>query len=1237
MTDSPSQTELTATRSRDPRPRRWPRRLAILAIISLTLVYFLPTLVVISPFRQNVIAWATADLNGGLTIDSLSVGWLSPIRAQGIRLVDAQGEMVAQVDQLVTSNRLIDFLRRNDYGQIQITGPSINLQVDGQTSNLEQVLAAYMSDTSDAQAEVPQMKLVVVDGSLRLRRLGATDEWNFAPIELTAELGGATAPLIVDLSLTAADTDRSGNVAMSIQADPGRTRLTGSLWQARVQANHFPIQSTEALLQRMVGPVAVRGNMQGTVEVALDLENWQATVSTDRFDVADVAVSAPQWMGSDVIHLQHIVTIGQVTATPSVVEADRFRLETDFANFAVDGVFDLRELAQLSKQGRLPRSPFEVQGQVDLAQLARLLPDTAGLRSDVVLNAGTATLQASTRSQGEIQRMTFNLEAANINATQSNRQILWNQPLRVVGTVSENNGHLLVEKLSVDSDFVQLLGSGTVEAGNATIKGNLSQLTHQVGQFIQLEEFDLAGELDGRLNWQQSSSDNEPYQLTCDLIIDDPAVQLPQRRQWQSERVRLHTKTIASVSVDGQVGIEGGELIIQMGNEQLSASLTEPIDNLFESGPVRLVARMTGQLEQWRSHADFILPLPECQVRGDLTLSGVVHLQESRIQLGQLDGSVQGFEFQAFGALIQQPRMIASGNAEVDLATGEMRISQCNLAGSAVAAATDSLVIQTQPHFQLKTDVAYQADVNKVSSWFGYCAPGDDYQWNGLAEGQIQIQPRNQQVLDCQLTSTINNLVIYQKSAPPIQAANRAATQLVNSREHSYSELWREPKLVLNTRAAVPTNLSNVRLAGTRIDSKLAELQGHGVVSDLTGRLDTVLKGQWKPKWPEINQLIAKNTGRVIAFNGSQWRPFEIMGPLLPQSADSVAWVNPELSARTSVSWNQAELLRLKIEPSIMDVQLDRSVVYLSSASEGIVGQIMQVSPWIDLSGPEPLMNAEKGVLLDNLNVENHYIRDWLKYVAPVVADATSIRGNVTVTTDGFQIPLFQPERMTARGTVKLNDLQVGPGPISNQLLPMVDRFLAIFKPSESGFSAQQSWMALKQQTIPYVIQDGRVYHEGLVLRYKDVSIATKGSIGFDQTMDVEAEIPIQEKWLGREAWMAALKGQSVSIPIAGQLSQPKLNSKSFGDMTSRLLKNTTNAALNNVVTEQLQNAQSQFNEKVGKELNKVQGGLDQFQKGINQKLQRESDKLQEDIFGGLNRLLKGESQHKKKQSDPDR
>ena len=49
------------------------------------------------------------------------------------------------------------------------------------------------------------------------------------------------------------------------------------------------------------------------------------------------------------------------------------------------------------------------------------------------------------------------------------------------------------------------------------------------------------------------------------------------------------------------------------------------------------------------------------------------------------------------------------------------------------------------------------------------------------------------------------------------------------------------------------------------------------------------------------------------------------------------------------------------------------------------------------------------------------------------------------------------------------------------------------------------------------------------------------------------AEIPIQAEWLGNNKTLQSLKGQLISIPIAGTLSKPKLDPRVFAKLTQQL------------------------------------------------------------------------------------
>ncbi len=152
-----------------PTYRKWPRRLLILLVGLGLFVYFLPSLIGLGPIRQRVLDWALADLNGQAQVESVSLGWFSPIELRNLELVDKAGKRVAQVDQIATSQRLIDFLTSDKLGRIDIVKPVIHLVLTREGSNLESLLAPYLqSETDTDSTTLPPLEVSITDGTLQL-------------------------------------------------------------------------------------------------------------------------------------------------------------------------------------------------------------------------------------------------------------------------------------------------------------------------------------------------------------------------------------------------------------------------------------------------------------------------------------------------------------------------------------------------------------------------------------------------------------------------------------------------------------------------------------------------------------------------------------------------------------------------------------------------------------------------------------------------------------------------------------------------------------------------------------------------------------------------------------------------------------------------------------------------------------------------------------------------------------
>ena len=95
-------------------------------------------------------------------------------------------------------------------------------------------------------------------------------------------------------------------------------------------------------------------------------------------------------------------------------------------------------------------------------------------------------------------------------------------------------------------------------------------------------------------------------------------------------------------------------------------------------------------------------------------------------------------------------------------------------------------------------------------------------------------------------------------------------------------------------------------------------------------------------------------------------------------------------------------------------------------------------------------------------------------------------------------------------------------------------------------------------QPVQLTVADGRVFQKGLnVPINKDAAIAMEGSVGFDESLDLRASVPITKGMLGSAAGLDDLVGDGkVTVPIAGTVSHPRVNQQALQVAIRDLAKN---------------------------------------------------------------------------------
>lgn len=184
-----------------------------------------------------------------------------------------------------------------------------------------------------------------------------------------------------------------------------------------------------------------------------------------------------------------------------------------------------------------------------------------------------------------------------------------------------------------------------------------------------------------------------------------------------------------------------------------------------------------------------------------------------------------------------------------------------------------------------------------------------------------------------------------------------------------------------------------------------------------------------------------------------------------------------------------------------------------------------------------PHLIVKQCKLLDRTELTPGLCNDVLQYVLPPLAGATSPEGAVSVDLKEGAIPLDEPRRLTLGGALTIHDVSVGPGVLTESLTDLL-----------ATLQAPSRFQLADNSVVKFAVADERVTHEGLEFGVPQVRVRTEGSVGFDQTLDVVAEVILALGENAERPILTALGNQNLRVPIRGTFAEPKVE---LGEMAA--------------------------------------------------------------------------------------
>jgi len=251
------------------------------------------------------------------------------------------------------------------------------------------------------------------------------------------------------------------------QADRGRIEATAELrWNEVDQVEPassgsvslvtkgLPLEMATWWIERLSPGTELSGRMTSALQCEWTAEGVgtapsmkiEGNVHTD-----DLVLASP-WLGNDRLRLASLDIPCRISQDGSRVEISQLDVDCDVGKLAVQGAIDMTDgmFASLGSEA------YELEGQLDLARLSQLLPETLRIREGTQITEGDVTIRLVSDQQSGAGKWTGRIETSRLTAVNGTKQITWDDPLLVTFDARQGDKGFLVDELRCEASFLEL-------------------------------------------------------------------------------------------------------------------------------------------------------------------------------------------------------------------------------------------------------------------------------------------------------------------------------------------------------------------------------------------------------------------------------------------------------------------------------------------------------------------------------------------------------------------------------------------------------------------------------------------------------------------------------------------------------------------------------------------------------------------------------------------------------------
>lgn len=1153
------------------------RKLLKLLVLLVIVIGVLPIIVAKTPLRHVLLSLALPGDAVNVTIGDASLNWIGTPSLSAVDVRDASGDTLLAAESIRIDRTPLNLaMNANDLGTIEIVRPTIRLKVRPDGSNLEdainKLLVKFSSASTKPTAETgatptPAAVIQLVEGTILIDDVATARHWRVQNVNVQfdtrvmAGSGNGTFNGDITVSDRGGVPMPAGRFTLSIKpGDGGNVQLT-------FRADQIALAIAEPWLRRYATGSELSGTLNGEATAAWSAN--QRALPNDLTSVGSLSIdrldtTSPALLG-DRIRLARLELPWRLTAQPGALVVQDLQLRSDVGQVALRGRLDPTARA---------RHDLELRGSVDVAKLAAMLPRALRIRKDTRIESGTVEIAGGFKPGPDGETITGSVTTSQLAATNAGKPLQWDQPVSADFAISRTGGVIALDSLRCDSKFLRVEAKGTPQQLSANAYFDLNALSEQLGQFVDLSGVQLAGTGSAQIVWQQPA--NDKFAATATSELSQLRVSMGDGAVWAEPQLTIRAEAGGAIdpTTHQPSRIDAAQLQVNGQGDQLDAKLISQVDLTKSTAIFPVAIRSSGSIARWLTRVrPWFAPDP-WKIDGASEFTANVRVAGNAFEASDTKLVVKDLRAASPEWNISESRIEFAGDARWDGAKSEFAARSAQLVSSTVAlAAKDVRYNGSQPGAgQLSGAAAFRADVARLASWRTLPNQTATYRPSGEFTGNIRFAQQSGRITG-EITATGQNLMLASLSTST--PANRGAA--------GYQTIWQEPRLTVQSATSYDSSADRLSFDHFQIQSNTVQANATGAIQKLSTVAECDVNGTLNYDLAQVTPLLRPYAGTGIQLNGREQARFVLAGKLsdgnVPRAqltgvsrdpygaavvtTPSAHW-SRRVRAQLELPWSGANLYGLPMSAGRLAATLGEGSLRIEPLALAVGEGQLTAAPVVRFD-PEPAeFSMPGGPVLTNVRISPEVSEAMLKFVAPVLAGATQSEGLFSLKLDGARVPLAEPRRADSAGQLTVHSVRVVPGPMASQWVGLAQQVEALAKRRDpTGLTNRQvTLLTVRDQQVNFRVLDGRVHHQNMEFQVGEVTLRSRGSVGLDETIALTLEIPIQEAWVSKEPLLAALKGQSLQVPVTGTLTRPQMDQRAIAGLSGQLIQKAAGQAV---------------------------------------------------------------------------